>query len=143
MTSAPAIGFEYRPSRTLPRWLLGAAVLALLGVALCALAWWLKLALLAAVLLGTWRALRAIAGSPVSAAGWAADDSWTVHLRSQQDLPATLVSFRVLGSLVLLRLRLPGRVTQVLLLLPDNSDADIRRRLRMRLAARSTEPARP
>jgi len=45
-----------------------------------------------------------------------------------------LTSFRVLGSFVLLRLSTAGQGVQVLLLAPDNSDADIRRRLRMRLA---------
>jgi toxin CptA len=40
----------------------------------------------------------------------------------------------VLGVVVLLRLQTAEQGMQVLLLAPDNSDADIRRRLRMRLA---------
>jgi toxin CptA len=47
-----------------------------------------------------------------------------------------LLSHRVIGSCVLLRLK-TDHATEVLLLAPDNSDADIRRRLRMRLAAQS------
>lgn len=134
MTSAPAIGFEYRPSRVLRRMLLVVAILALLAVVLCALALWLKLLLIAGMLLATWQSVRRAAGSPVAAAGWSADSSWTLHLADHEDVPATLVSFRVLGGFVLLRLQTAKQGMQVLLLAPDNSDADIRRRLRMRLA---------
>ena len=134
MTSAPAIGFEYRPSRLLQRMLLVVAALAMLSVVLCALALWLKLLLIAGVLLATWQSARKAAASPVAAAGWSADDSWTLHLAGHEDVPAMLASFRVLGGFVLLRLRTAEQGAQVLLLAPDNSDADIRRRLRMRLA---------
>jgi toxin CptA len=134
MTSAPAIGFEYRPSRGFRRVLGVVAALAVLAVALCALVPWLKLLLAAGVLLAAWRSARGIANSPVVAAGWSADDSWTVHLASHEDVPATLASFRVLGAFMLLRLKTGGQGTLILLLAPDNSDADIRRRLRMRLA---------
>ncbi|GGY18677.1 hypothetical protein GCM10008098_08410 [Rhodanobacter panaciterrae] len=134
MTSAPAIGFEYRPSRLLRRVLLVIAVLALLAVVLCALTPWLKLLLIVGVLLATWQSVRKTAGSPVTAAGWSADSNWTLHLADHEDVPATLASFRVLGDFVLLRLQTAKQGMQVLLLAPDNSDADIRRRLRMRLA---------
>lgn len=134
MTSAPAIGFEYRPSRRLRQALVLVAALAWLAVALSALPVWLKLLLAAAVAMATWRTLRRLAAAPVTAAGWSADDAWTLHLADHQDMPATLASFRVLGVFVLLRLRTAERGVQVLLLAPDNSDADIRRRLRMRLA---------
>ncbi|RCS30920.1 hypothetical protein DEO45_03980 [Rhodanobacter denitrificans] len=135
MTSAPAIGFEYRPSRWLRRVLLLVAALAVLAVALSALPVLLKLLLAAFALLATWRTLRRLAADPVTAAGWGADDIWTLRLRNHEDVPATLASFRVYGVFfVLLRLRTAERGAQALLLVPDNSDADIRRRLRMRLA---------
>jgi toxin CptA len=134
MTSAPAIGFEYRPSRLLQRALVVVAFLAVIAVGLCAVAFWLKLLLIACVLLATLQSIRKAAGSPVAAAGWSADNSWTLHLADHEDVPAALASFRVLGRFVLLRLSTVERGTQVLLLAPDNSDADIRRRLRMRLA---------
>ena len=136
MTSAPAIGFEYRPSRWLSRALLVVAALAAAALALCALPAWLKPVLILALLLAAWRTLRRLAAVPVTAAGWGADNQWVLHLHAREDVPATLASFRVLGSLVLLRLRTAERGVQVLLLAPDNSDADIRRRLRMRLATR-------
>jgi toxin CptA len=134
MTSAPAIGFEYRPSRLLRRILIVVAILVVLAVVLCALAPWLKLLLIAGVLLATWQSVRTMSVSPVVAAGWGADNDWTLHLSDHEDVPAALASFRILGSFVLLRLITAGQSVQVLLLAPDNSDADIRRRLRMRLA---------
>lgn len=143
MTSAPAIGFEYRPSRLLRRVLVLVAALALLAIALSALPTWLRLLLAAAVSLATWRSLRRLATGPVVAAGWNAGDSWTLHLADHEDVPATLASFRVLGTFVLLRLRTAERGVQVLLLAPDNSDADIRRRLRMRLATIQAGEALP
>jgi len=143
MTSAPAIGFEYRPSHLLRRVLLLVAGLAVLAVALSALPAWLKLLLAMLVALAARDALRRLAAGPVVAAGWSADDVWTLHLADHQDVPATLASFRVLGAFVLLRLRTAERGTQVLLLAPDNSDADIRRRLRMRLATVQPHEALP
>lgn len=134
MTSAPAIGFEYRPSRLLRRTLIVVAALAILAVALSALAAWLKLLLAMVASLAIWHALRRLATNPIAAAGWSADDAWTLRLTDHEDVPATLASFRVLGAFVLLRLQTAERGVQMLLLAPDNSDADIRRRLRMRLA---------
>ncbi|MDE2307740.1 MAG: hypothetical protein KGJ97_05545 [Xanthomonadaceae bacterium] len=134
MTSAPAIGFEYRASRRFRRWLALLGTLAVAAVALSALAPWQKLPLAVGVLLATALAARRIAASPVIAAGWRADNGWTLQLAPHQEVSATLASFRVLGSFVLLRLRTAERGVLVLLLAPDNSDADIRRRLRMRLA---------
>jgi toxin CptA len=143
MTSAPAIGFEYRPSRLLPRALIGVAMLAALAVMLSALQLWLKLVLLLVVLAATWRAIRRLAANPIAAAGWSADNAWTLRLLDHEDVPATLASFRVLGALVWLRLQTAERGAQVLLLAPDNSDADIRRRLRMRLATMQPDEAVP
>jgi toxin CptA len=143
MTSAPAIGFEYRPSRMLRRGLIAVAAMAVLAVASCGLAWWLKLPLGAAVVLATWQSVRRLAAVPVVAAGWSADSDWTLRLIDHEDVPATLASFRVFGVFVLLRLQTVERGTQVLLLAPDNSDRDIRRRLRMRLVTMQPDSAVP
>jgi len=139
MTSAPAIGFEYRPSPGYRRVLTVVAGLAVLALLLSALTWWMKILLSPVVLVAAVRTIRRITQSSVSAAGWGADDSWTLHMTSHDDLPATLGSFRVLGALVLLRLKTAQHGTHSLLLAPDNSDADIRRRLRMRLATLQPE----
>ena len=141
MTSAPAIGFEYRPSRWLPRLLWLLAALALLAVALAGLPFWLKLPLALLVAGSAWRAVRRYQRSPVTAAGWSGEGGWSLRFADGSDAPAELASFRVLGAAVLLRLRLAQPGEQVLLLAPDNSDADIRRRLRMRLATVRAEPA--
>jgi toxin CptA len=143
MTSAPAIGFEYRPSRLLQRASIAVAALAVLAVALCALTLWLKLLLVAGVLLTTWQSIRRVAASPVAAVGCGSDNDWTLRLIDHEDVSATLASFRVLGGFVLLRLRVPQRGVQVVLLAPDNSDADIRRRMRMRLATLQLDNATP
>jgi toxin CptA len=135
MTSAPAIGFEYSPSRWLPRISAVVAALALIAVVFCALPIWIRLALIVAILLGWWRSLRAGSTSIVAAVGLSADHDWTLRLSHGEDVPATLVSFRLLGALVLMRLSTTDLGTQVVLLAPDNSDEDTRRRLRMRLAA--------
>jgi len=143
MTSAPAIGFEYRPSRLLRRGLIAVATVAVLAVALSGLALWLKLPLGAAVVLATWQSVRRLAAVPVAAAGWSADNDWTLRLKDHEDVRATLASFRVFGIFILLRLQTVDRGVQVLLLAPDNSDADIRRRLRMRLATMQPAGAVP
>ena len=134
MTSAPAIGFEYRPSRWLPRLLWAMAVLAVLAIVLSGLPGGLKLLLAALVALLVFRAVRRWSASPVRAAGWSGEGGWSLRLADHRDASATLASFRVLGACILLRLQAASLGEQVLLLAPDNSDADIRRRLRMRLA---------
>ena len=134
MTSAPAIGFDYAPSRWLQRAMLLVAALAVLAVMSCALPLWIRWMLTAAVLLATWWTRRRLLGSALRAAGWGTQLEWSLHLADNEDVPARLLSFRVLGPFVLLRLHAGDPGVHALLLGPDNSDADIRRRLRMRLA---------
>jgi toxin CptA len=134
MTSAPAIGFEYAPSRLLRRCLRVVAALAALAVALSGLPPGIKLVLIAVVVMATWQNLQHAAQSPPVAVGWDADGGWTLRTADHEDIAATLASFRVLGGLILLRLLTVEHGMQILLLAPDNSDRDIRRRLRMRLA---------
>lgn len=111
------------------------AALAVIAVVCCALGVWIKLALVAAILLGLWHAAQVGLTSPVAAVGFDAGSGWSLRLREGEDVSATLASFRLLGALVLLRLATTERGTQLILLAPDNSDDDTRRRLRMRLAA--------
>ncbi|MFA6231905.1 MAG: hypothetical protein WC617_17315 [Rhodanobacter sp.] len=117
--------------------------LALLAVALCGLELWQQALLALLVALTTARTACNLAMTSVTAAGWSADAGWTLHLLGHEDVPVTLASFRVLGPFVLLRLKTPARAVHVLLLAPDNSDADIRRRLRMRLATMALGEAVP
>jgi toxin CptA len=133
MTSAPAIGFEYRPSRWPARLFVAISVMAALAVALSGMPIGAQVVLVLSVAVACRRALRQVHAS-VSAAGWAHSSGWTLRGVDSTDEPASLRSFRVMGSLVLLRLSSPRYGKLTLWLMPDNSDADIRRRLRMRLA---------
>nr|WP_199038497.1 protein YgfX [Dyella sp. ASV24] len=135
MTSAPAIGFEYRPSRWLCRLLLLVSLLAVLATWISAVPWLAKLIVTASVPFACWRAWTRFSDRWIQAAGCARDGSWNLQMHSGEDAAATLASFRVIGEkIVWLRLSSPGQRQALLLLAPDNSDADIRRRLRMRLA---------
>ncbi|WP_284343740.1 hypothetical protein [Dyella mobilis] len=88
------------------------------------------LAVLAVVCGG--RALRRLR-LPISAAGWNRG-GWTLRGLDGSDDPAALISSKVMHGVVLLHLASPRHGKLTLWLMPDNSDPDIRRRLRMRLA---------
>ena len=138
MTSAPAIGFEYRPSRWLGRALVAMAVLALLALSLSAVPVIAKVALAMVLLAAVIRAWRRFSRSSVVAAGWTQRGGWTLRMAGGEDQPASLRAFRMAGErIVWLHLVAPGRRHVSLLLAPDNSDGDIRRRLRMRLVLAS------
>jgi toxin CptA len=73
---------------------------------------------------------------PLRALAWSGDSQWQLHLTDGDDLPARLLSARVLGEYIVLWLAVAGRGRHGVLLGPDNLDPDSRRRLRMRLAGR-------
>lgn len=118
-------------------------LLAMAAILLCAVSPWLKGLMLATAVLLTLRAIKRLSKPVTAAVGWSRDSGWTLRLRDNADVSATLLSFRVLASFVLLRLRTDEHGVQVVLLAPDNSDADIRRRLRMRLATMQPDEALP
>jgi len=132
MTSAPAIGFEYRRSPLLDAAVALMTALALLAIVLCGLPASGKLvlaAMLSAVLALTWRRRPA---APASV-GWNPAAGWSLRLADGRDVVAELTSHRVIAGCIVLCLKGDG-TRWALWLLPDNSDADTRRRLRMRLA---------
>jgi toxin CptA len=133
MTSAPAIGFEYRPSRWVPRLFAGVTGLAMVAIAISGLPLLMRIAL---VLVSTAACVHAIRRLvlPIYAVGWANQSGWTLRGLDGGDDAATLVAFRIFRQTVLLRLASARYGKLTLWLMPDNSDADIRRRLRMRLA---------
>jgi toxin CptA len=133
MTSAPAIGFEYRPSRWPAGLFAAISAIAALALALSGMPLWAQVFGALGIAIACGRALRQL-HSLVSAVGWSPSSGWTLRGADGTDEPASLRSFKVMGSLVLLRLSSPRYGKLTLWLLPDNSDADIRRRLRMRLA---------
>jgi len=135
MTSAPAIGFDYRPSRLPGQLLAIVAALACIAIALSGIPVELKLALATGVLCLALAAARRSTHSHITGVGYGSD-GWALYQADRSQLRATLLSHRVIGTCVLLRLK-TDRATEILMLAPDNSDSDIRRRLRMRLAAQS------
>jgi toxin CptA len=137
MASAPAIGFEYRPSRLIQRLRWSVAGLASLALMLSGMDLpvrvLLAFALVAGIGLAQWRR----APSP-TAVGWHPKSGWTVRMADGRDAAMILRSFRVLAGCIVLNLAGEG-MRHDLWLLPDNSDPDTRRRLRMRLAATGGE----
>ncbi|WP_333676964.1 hypothetical protein [Dyella sp.] len=133
MTSAPAIGFEYRPSRWVPRLFAGVTGLAMVAIAISGLPLLMRIALVLVSTAACVHAIRRLA-LPIYAVGWANQSGWTLRGLDGGDDAATLVAFRIFRQTVLLRLASARYGKLTLWLMPDNSDADIRRRLRMRLA---------
>jgi toxin CptA len=139
MTSAPAIGFEYRPSRWVPRLLAAVTGLALVAIAIAGLPLFVRFMLTAVSTAACVHAIRRLQSSPIRAVGWASQSGWTLRNTDGTDDAATLASFRVMPPWVLLRLTSPRYGKLTLWLMPDNTDPDIRRRLRMRLAVLQAE----
>jgi len=142
MTSAPAIGFEYRPSRWVPRLFGAMTSLALISIAVSGAPVAVRIALMLASItlcIHTVHRLRL----PIYAVGWANRSGWTLRGLDGADDAAALVSFRVMRQVVLLRLVSERYGKLTLWLMPDNSDSDIRRRLRMRLAVLANDTERP
>jgi toxin CptA len=139
MTSAPAIGFEYCHSRWVRRLLVAVTALTLLAIVLSGLPRMLQLIAILSVAVACGRALRRLY-LPVVAVGWSGQSGWSLHGPDGADEPATLLSHKIVRTSVLLRMasRRHGKLT--LWLMPDNCDADTRRRLRMRLAVLQADP---
>lgn len=140
MKQAPAIGFTCRVSWLLVIATLVVGVLALVAVQLVRGPAWLHhvlhlatLAYVAAVVAGMLR-------PRVKALVWREDGTTDITLRDNlvengRTVQGAVSGARVLGPLIVLTLRWPPRERAHLWLLPDNLDADTRRRLRMRLGA--------
>jgi toxin CptA len=77
---------------------------------------------------------------PICAVGLGAQSGWTVRGLDGTDDAAVLVSARVMRQVIVLRLASHRHGRFTLWLTPDNADADVRRRLRMRLAVLEAEP---
>jgi len=134
MKSAPAIAFDYAPSRWLLAALIAVSGLALLAIALSGVSLWLKgiLALAASVYAG--RAFAGLRKPPIRRCVWYESGHWRVRDASSEELEASLRQASVRGGCIVLRLHSALARSSTLVLLPDNCDADTRRRLRVRLA---------
>lgn len=135
MTSAPDIGFDYRPSRWPQALLLTLGVLALVATWTSRLVPVLALVASVMIIHYVWSSLRRIRHVPVQSATWRSDGGWSLVLDDGETVEARLAGSRVVAGAVLLRLAWEPRREAWLTLFPDNLAADARRRLRMRLSA--------
>lgn len=115
-------------------------VVALAAVAIWASAapYWLRIALTFAVVGWGGSAVWGMLRPPVRSLAWHADGSVDLVLRdgaphARRDAQGSVQASRKLGPLIVLTVRWPPRERAHLWILPDNLDADTRRRLRMRV----------
>lgn len=140
MKAAPAIGFRYRASPGLVIATLLIAVLALIAAFNVSGPPWLHHLLVAGILASTVTAVYRLLRPVIASLLWRAEGGVELRLRDRTaenggDALGAVQDARVVGPLIVLTLRWPPRECASLWLLPDNLDADTRRRLRMRLAA--------
>lgn len=133
MKSAPAIAFDYRPSRSVAAAIVTIASLAIVAVVLSGIDPWIRLAVGFAACgyatLALWRFL----ASPVRRVAWHEAGHWRVVQADGQDRVAELRQAVVRGAWITLILRLTDGKDVALVLAFDNSDAELRRCLRVRL----------
>ena len=141
MKSAAAIAFDYRPSRWIAVAIVLVAALALFAVALSGITLASKLALAgAACAYAAWSLLRFLRVN-IRRAAWHHGGHWRLAETDGSEHVAELEHGIVRGGWIVLRLRRADKRRETLVLGPDNSDADTRRLLRVRLARASTDTA--
>ena len=142
MKSAAAIAFDYRPSRLLAAAIVVVLALALLAVWLSGLDPVLKLLAAAAAVAHAAASLRRfLQGNTVRRAAWQEAGHWRVVDRDGEERVADLSGATVRAGWIVLNLRGAGAARITLVLAPDNSAAELRRRLRVRLARGTADPA--
>lgn len=140
MKQAPAIGFTCRASWLLVVATLLVGLLALLAVQLARGPAWLHHGLHLATVVYLAAVIAGMLRPRVKAVVWREDGTADITLRDSlveesRTVQGAVSAARLLGPLIVLTLRWPPRERAHLWLLPDNLDADTRRRLRMRLGA--------
>jgi toxin CptA len=143
---APAIGFTCRVSWLLLIATLVVGALALVAVQLVRGPAWLHHVLHLAVVAYVAAVIAGMLRPRVKALAWRADGTAEITLRdnlveSGRTVQGAVGNTRILGPLIVLTLRWPPHGRVHLWLLPDNLDADTRRRLRMRLGAETAGTA--
>ena len=134
MKSAPAIAFDYVPSRWLAATIGMIALLAVFAVAFVGVGAWVQLALVSAVVACAAHALRRHLGAPARRAAWHEAEHWRIAFVGGEERVAELRHAVARAGWLVLTLSAGNGDRVVLILGPDNSDADVRRRLRVRLA---------
>ena len=133
MKSVPAIAFEVRASRALAGAGALVTVCALIAIAACGLRADVKLLFGVLVFVYAGISLRRFLASAYVHAAWLPAGHWRLRTPSGVECGGELQRAVVLGAAIVLHLRVAPKQTCVLVLLPDNCDAETRRRLRVRL----------
>lgn len=142
MKSAPVIAFEYRPSRWLAMTVVVLTVLALIALAVCGMPLWMKLPIAVCAL--TYAAIcltRFWRVSPIEVT-WYSAGHWGISGMHDDETVAELDHAIVQAGWIVLTLRRTNGERLRLPLSPDVCDRDTRRRLQVRLARSSENPAR-
>lgn len=139
MRTPPAIGFEYRPSRSLAASIGLLTVLAVAAIALSGFTRLLSVLLILFALGYGATALWHFLHPRVHALTWRSDGSVSIQLANRGgaagEVQGELRDARLLGFLIALHVRWAPHGRASLWLLPDNLDGDTRRRLRVRLGS--------
>lgn len=141
MKSVPAIAFDYRPSRCLLLAIAAIIALALVAIALCGLNSWIKFALAVLALAYAAHASWRFVHPPFVRIIWHPAGHWRLRDAAGREQVGELRHAVVLGVLIVLVLHAGSKRTCSFVLLPDNSDAEARRRLRVRLARADSKGA--
>ena len=140
MKSAAAIAFDYRQSRWIAVAVVLIAMLAGLAVALSEVSLVSKVALAcAAGAYAAWSLDRFLRTNNIRRAAWQQGGHWRLAEADGSEHVAELEHGSVRGGWIVLRLRRADKRRETLVLGPDNSDADTRRRLRVALARASID----
>lgn len=134
MKSAPAIAFDYRPSRWVPIAIALLLLLALAAIIASGVPRVVKVLLVGGALVHAAIALARLYRPAIRRCAWYADGQWRVRDAQGNDHAANLIRASVRGTLIVLVLHSPVQRSSALVLLPDNCDADTHRRLRVRLS---------
>ena len=142
MKSAPAIAFDYVPSRWLQLALLAIIGLAGVSIAVCAAPMPVRGALiLLAVAVGL-RAFQRLA-TPWRRIAWHADETWSLGDAHGAQVLAQLAAYSRRGGMLILRLVPDVGKRFEAVLLPDNLDRELFRSLCVRLARGATPTPSP
>lgn len=134
MKSAPAIAFDFRPSRGIAMAITGMTLLAILAISLSGLsAPWTWLLAIMAFAHGSWSLHRHLRPGAVRIAH--GEGGWLLVDSDGNESPVVLVDHAHPGFLLMLGFRMDGGPIQRFVLTPDNCDAELRRRLLLMIAA--------
>ena len=134
MKSAPAIVFDFSPSRWIAAAIGAITGLGLIALAFCGMPLWATFVVAAVACAYSGHCLRQFVHNPVRRVAWYAAGHWRLADGDGAEQLADLEQGIVRASWIVLRLRRSDGARVAVILGPDNSNIDTRRRLRVRLA---------